>query len=262
MHPAVVVVVLWGTMLSVAAGAVETEIDTTYHYGQIRGFLQTPSGGRPGTTSSRRPSLEELGLDRVSVFDASLQVTQESHVLAGGLQLTRLDSTSTLTTDLTSQNSFFPAGDRVQADVKLDWYRLGYLYRLGPNGRLAKNHHLALGADLVAFDFHYRLDGTGHVDRSYMKMGTRVGGRWDWQISEPWCVAAQAFLPVPLSNTPSILSLSLGAHYRFYRSSRAAVHGTVGLAYTLIDYEDDQEIPNHIRAEMGPLIWLGLGAAF
>lgn len=261
----------WGTMCLAAlvvvlcgakARAAETEIDATYHYGQIRGFLQTPSGGRPGTTSRRRPSFEELGLDRVSVFDAALQVTHERHVLAGGLQWIRLDNATTLTTDLTSQNSFFPAGDRVQADIQLDWYRFGYLYRLGPDGRVAEKHRFALGADLVAFDFHYRLDGTGHVDRSYMKMGTRVGGTWDWQISEPWSVRAHAFVPVPLSNTPSILSLSLETRYRFYRSARPAVHATVGLGYTLIDYEDDQEIPNDIRAEMGPLIWFGLGAAF
>ena len=257
-----IVVVLWGTMASAAPGAVETGLDATYQYGEIRGFLQTPAGGRPGTTSSKRPSFAELGLDRVSVFDAALRVARERHVLAGGLQLIRLDRATTLTRELTSQNSFFPAGDRVQSDVKLDWYRFGYRYRLGPTRRAAQKHRFAVGGDLVAFDFHYQLDGTGHVDLSYMKIGTRLGGTWDWQISEPWSAAAQAFWPVPLSNTPSILSVALGTRYRFYRSSRAAVHATFGLAYTLIDYEDEQDVPNHIRAEMGPLFWFGVGAEF
>src|SRR6266571_3550066 len=41
-------------------------------YGPVSGYMQTPSGGKTGTTSSKRPTLKELGIDNASVFDAEL----------------------------------------------------------------------------------------------------------------------------------------------------------------------------------------------
>src|SRR2546426_5913447 len=38
-------------------------------YGPVSGHMQTPSGGQPGTTSSKRPTLSEMGIDTASGFD-------------------------------------------------------------------------------------------------------------------------------------------------------------------------------------------------
>src|SRR5690348_6400664 len=42
-----------------------------YLYGPIRGNIQTPLGGEPGTTSSHRPTLKEIGIDDTSVWDVN-----------------------------------------------------------------------------------------------------------------------------------------------------------------------------------------------
>ena len=44
-------------------------IEPSYLYGNIQGYVQTPSGGEPGTTSGRRPKLDEIGISSASVYD-------------------------------------------------------------------------------------------------------------------------------------------------------------------------------------------------
>src|SRR5687767_13976426 len=63
--------------LTVAGGAA-TEDDTAFRwglstywmYGPVDGQIQTPSGGRHGTSSVGRPTFEELGIDNVSIIAA------------------------------------------------------------------------------------------------------------------------------------------------------------------------------------------------
>src|SRR5947208_3317467 len=38
-------------------------------YGQLDGYVQIPSGGEPGTTSSHRPKFGELGINNTGVYD-------------------------------------------------------------------------------------------------------------------------------------------------------------------------------------------------
>jgi hypothetical protein len=60
--------------------AFRVALEGSFLYGPVEGFLQTPSGGQPGTTSDKRPTLQELDIDRASVGDASLVVFQPQKV--------------------------------------------------------------------------------------------------------------------------------------------------------------------------------------
>src|SRR2546426_471163 len=50
-------------------------------YGSVGGFLQTPNGGAPGTSSSHRPTLHELGIDDAVLYEAGLRA-QRSYAKA------------------------------------------------------------------------------------------------------------------------------------------------------------------------------------
>ncbi len=246
--------------LATACGAdVSFGFEGVFLYGPIDGYLQTPRGGGEGTTSAQRPTFDELGYDRVSLFDGSGRVWWDRHIVYGGAQIIRLSGDATLTDPLISQDVTFDAGDRVNSDVQLDWYRLGYLHRFDwwPEQRLAPA--LSLGGDAVLFDFHYEMNGTGgHVDRAYTKPAVRLGGELDWTLTQRLSMRARAFESLPFSNTPSILTLGLRAFYCLIDSRENPLSAYIGVSYYRIDYEDDQAVPNHIRAEMGPLLEGGL----
>lgn len=90
----------------------ETEISLSHLSGDAKGYLQTPAGGGAGTTAPERPTLKELGIDSLSIYDFSVgrHVGKGKHKLLGGYQLIRAESTETLSRGLTSQNQNFPAG--------------------------------------------------------------------------------------------------------------------------------------------------------
>jgi len=98
-------------------------------YGPVDGYVQTPAGGAPGTTSGKRPTFQELGIDDFVSAEGSLNLGWRAHGLYAGGRLLRLDGDSTLNSGLVSQGTTFPAGTSVKSRVQLDSYRFGYQYR-------------------------------------------------------------------------------------------------------------------------------------
>ena len=246
--------------LALANHAAATEISLFHLRGDAEGYLQTPAGGQPGSTTSERPTLKELGFDSLSIYDVSVSriFAQGKHKFLGGLQFISADSTTVLNQDLTSQNRNFPAGTTVNADLQTDWLRFNWLYKWRAAKFSDNSFAISPGAGLVLFDFHYQLESnTAKADRAYSKLGYRVGGEIDWRISDKFALKFELFEGLPLPNTPVILSAGLRGKYTLWNKKNT---GSVvaGVAYNRIDYEDQQPFPNHIRIESGPLFTIGL----
>lgn len=247
------------------AGALWFEVSGDLQYGSIDGFFQTPSGGRHGTTSHERPTFDELGINNVLSFDGSLDAHWKMHTLTVGAQLNRFSESSTLHKPLISQNIIFPANSHVNSDIRLDWYRFGYLYTfdLSPKDH-KKSFFISPGIDTALLDFRYELKDheDQHADRAYKKGAVRLLCNIDWKIIEGLDLQARASGSLPISNTPSIINLSLKAEKNLF--SRSGIAGSVylGVAYEKIEYEDNQDVSNHIKAEMWPLVTAGFKVKF
>jgi len=244
------------TQFSVNAGS-------AFLYGSVDGYLQTPAGGHPGTTSSKRPTFDELGFKTMSVLDSYVEVNKGRHEILVGEQFTRLSGKSTLSKDLTSQNINFSAGEVVDAHIKTDWYRFNYLYQCKAPDSLGNSVTISPGAGVVLLDFHDELAGTvGKVDRSYSKLGYRLGGELNWNVTDTLSLKADAFGSLPFPNTPSILSMELQGQYQLWKGRYISGKAIAGAAFNRIDYKDEQTLPNHIRVEMGPLLEVGINLEF
>lgn len=241
------------------------DITAGFLYGSIDGFLQTPSGGHRGTTSHKRPTFDELGINTVLSFDSSLNAHWKMHTLTFGAQLNRVSESSTLHNPLTSRNITFPANSEVDSDIRLDWYRVGYLYTFDLSRKdNKKTIFISPGVDTALLDFNYKLKGHDdqHVDRSYKKAALRLLCNIDWMIIEGLDLQAKASISLPISNTPSIVNLSLVAEKLIFSKSGITGSAYLGVAYQKIEYEDNQDVPNHIKAEMWPLVTTGLKLKF
>src|SRR6266566_929454 len=108
------VLLLVGAISQLAAGAQKGEfhltLESQWMWGPVSGYLQTPSGGQPGTTSRHRPTLEELGIDTASIFDGEIRPGVGDHELYVGGQWIRMSEDATLDEDLISQGNTFAAG--------------------------------------------------------------------------------------------------------------------------------------------------------
>jgi hypothetical protein len=241
----------------------EIIVGTSQAYGSISGYLQTPAGGNPGSSSIRRPTFEELGFEDTNVNQGYFAFSKGNHTVLLDAHLVRLDGYSTLTEPLKSQYRDFAAGETVKADVQTDYYDLIYLYHFTEVDLFGKRMTISPGAGLVVFDFHYELAGASDkADRSYGNVGARIGGELNLTLTEKLSISADAFASIPISNTVSIYSLELLGEYQLWKTSRLETTAILGIAYDYIDYEDEQELPNHIRVELKPLLKIGIEIKF
>ncbi len=253
--------ILWmPRMFSRAQGALQIDAGAAFLRGPVHGRLQTPSGGEPGTTSSGRPSLGELGIDDADVGDFRADLAYGRHGLYFGGRIMHLSGRSMLDRLLISQGVTFPAGSPVDADVQFDWYRLGYRYV--PSGDRAIYLYPSIGATLLGLHYALSSPGLEKVDRSYSKAGAQVGLDMTWPFTEDLSLSGQVLLPIPVAKWPQILSTQLAVKYRFFKRDTVSVSGLLGVDYDWIYYKDSQSVSNDLRANVGPMGLVGLDVRF
>jgi len=236
-------------------------------YGPVSGHVQTPSGGRPGTSSRDRPTLGEIGINTASIFDAEVTGAMRDHGLYLGGQWVRLSGERNLEQSLVSQGQTFLQGSHVKSDVDLDWYRVGYRYRIqrGDEAGLELPNieiYSRLGAAIL--DFHYKLDGAGatRADRAYIKAAPQMGVEMEWHATRNFSLAGELTSTLPFPSMPWIATAELEAKYRFVNNGKMSLGGFVGAAYEKISFHDHQDLSNDINADFGPMLLVGVELRF
>jgi len=236
------------------------EAECSIRFGVINGFLQTPAGGRPGSSSKKRPSLEELDVDDVAMTEVRGSFGWGPHSLIGKARLLAISRQSTLDASLVSNNTHFPPDSSVELSARLNSYRIGYRYSL----ILANDQGATVGLHptigIYLFNFHYRLSDltNGVADRSYTKGAAQAGMEIEWCPKSPFSGVLKFYGSVPVGSAPLILAAEVLGRYRLWRWSGTEGRAFAGIGYERFDYEDEQELPNHIRTTLAPLIFIGL----
>jgi hypothetical protein len=154
--------------------------DASGSYGPISGYMQTPLGGGPSSTSDKRPKFDELGINMMTLVNLSLSAGMDSHSIYGAAHLVDLSGAKTLHEELIFHGRAYPAGMRVNSDVNLSWYEIGYQYNIHfPKERV--NLRMAPTVAFALWDFSAELESTGGKNsRSYIKGTPRVGLEFEW----------------------------------------------------------------------------------
>ena len=265
-----VTLLLFTTLLAAAISAQDLEQPSTpvaitvqgsFNFGSVDGFLQTPAGGRPGTSSRRRPTFDELGIDDVAFYDTRPDIQWHRLRLYGGYQFIRLDGSETLSQPLISHGVPFAAGDSVRSDNRLDWSRIGAGWHFD---FLDRRLELMPKAELALLDFKYHLSSRSQsADRSYIKGCPRLGLEGTYHLSDIISFNVDGSASLPLSNSPQIAALRATANFRLLpHSHRVKPSLFAGVGMEWIDYEDNQTLPNHIKANIGPFLITGVAVTF
>ena len=241
------------------------ELEGALRYGPIHGYLQTPSGGAPGTTSSQRPTFKELNIDDFLSPEASLDLRWRNHAFYGGASLVHLDGNSTLDSTLVSQGTTFPAGAAVKSVIDLDLYRLGYQYSFSWGTETGRRLTISPGAGVALLNFDYSLkaaSGGLAAHRSYLVGGPQLGFSAEWTPPGRFSVAGGIFSSLPEVSNLFILSTQVTWGFRLWGHGERAGKIFLGVGYDWLDYEDNQPVPNHIKADFGPMLRFGINARF
>jgi len=163
-------------------------------------------------------------------------------------------------------NLAIPAGTRVSSDHKVDWYRVGYRYRIQrgdePGAELPLEIHSRVGAAI--FDFHYRLDGSNgaEADRGYVKVAPQMGLELGWHATNKLSIEGEVTSTLPFSSMPWILTTQVVGKYTLWESGRLHLDGFLGAGYQKISFKDNQDVSNDINLDFGPMLMLGLEIRF
>jgi hypothetical protein len=218
-------------------------------YGPISGYVQTPAGGQPGTSDLKRPTFEELGIDNTTYTDIGVRYRRDKYTPYIGLRFINLDSSGILEDDLVTQGHSFLSGEYFDHKTSFD------IYSFGVKGDFAK---LRPKAELAIMDFSYKFaTSSATADRSYAKPTVRVGVEKTLRLDR-FEIGLEASGSIPISGMPEIYTVGAGAKY--WLTEHVGVGATV--QYFYLDYEDDQELPNHLRLEMEPAVSFALVFGF
>jgi len=210
-------------------------------YAPISGYLQTPAGGSPGTSDIKRPTFKELDVDHAAYTDIDLYYRSRKYTPYIGLRLMTVDSSGVLEKDLTTRGQTFSEGESYDHETSFNIYRFGAKYDFA---------YLSPKVELAVMDFDYEFETPGiQVERSYAKSAVRLGAEKTFKI-DALDIIIEASGSIPLSNTPGIYTVGAVVKYWFAEN----VNVGLDVQYFYLDYEDNQDLPNHLRLEMQPAI--------
>jgi hypothetical protein len=238
-------------------------LEGSYLYGSVDGYSQVPNGGQPGTTSAKRPTLSEIGIDTTSLYDAQGIAASGSNEFYLGGQWIPMSGSATLDTTLISHGVTFPAGTRVSSSVDLDWYRIGYRRRM-PLDR-AGEWTLWPSAGAAVLDYSYKLDSTSDTaSRGYLKVNAQLGLDTEWRPGRgPFAIDLQLFATPPITPPlPNMFQEELVGSYRLIDHQSAQLNLFAGVAFEQIWFEDKETVANHINFDFGPMLVAGIDFRF
>lgn len=225
--------------------------------GPVSGYLQTPKGGQPGTTSLKRPTFDEVGAETLIAPTADLRFAYKRHRLHLGGSWMMLHGSETLQQDLTSHTDFYPAGTDMTSDTEIHahWIGYGYAFDLArQRGALT----LTPGIGSYGYGQRYGISGGGsQSSRDFTSYSPMLDAELAWYPGGRMHVTSGLMLVLDdllgLSSPTTLVDATVRVHWDVSRD----VNLFLSVGYTYLDHEDEQTVPNHANLESVP--WFGLG---
>ena len=247
-------------------GRVHAAVSTYVRTGPNKGYMQIPTGGAAGTTSSRRPSLAELGVTNSVEYGARADFDYGKHRGSFEISNMLLHGDGVASQDLVSQGRAFPAGTALSSDSNLTSFNLGYSYLfdicVGHRERL----ELRPGFGWRAVGVHYRMDGSNGLgtNRHYTPTAPNLDLQASWRPRGTGAVRFSGYfartLEFQFSDPLQEMNVTeIWGRMNYDFSSRASLFVETGYKHILL--QDDQPTrQNRILSDFGP--WIGVGGEF
>ena len=226
--------------------------------GKVSGYIQIPSGGEKGTTSDRRPTLLELGIDNIKTFEAAFWYNKNQHGLGLILHPIRFTGSTILNQDLIFHNLDYLKGSKVEYDIKLDWYEIGYSYKYS----LSKNFNISPTIRGVIWDFKTELTVDNiSDDRNFNSGGCRIGLIGDWNINKWFSISVEGIIPLPFN--VQIYTFNINGNVNILKKKDYQLSIYSGISYEKMYFKDGQDDEqNNIDINFGPIWYYGLTISF
>jgi hypothetical protein len=235
----------------------ETRLRAEVRAGPVNGYLQTPKGGTPGTTSLKRPTFDEVGAETLIAPTADLRFAFGRHRVHLGASWWMLHGDETLQQDLTSHDDFYPAGTAMTSDTDIlaSWLGYGYAFELG---RQAGALTVTPGVGVYAYGQKYGISGGGEEStRDFTSISPMFDAELLWYPGGRIHVSGGLMLVLDELLGVSSPTNAVDAVVRLHWDISRTANVFLSLGYSRLEHFDEQVVPNH--AEIESLPWFGIG---
>jgi len=241
--------------------AVTFEVEPSLRAGPVSGYFQIPSGGKPESTSLKRPTLDELGITWSAQVGLGLRARAASHDLYLDGRWLFLTGEGHASGDFTSQGEEFPDGAKLESDSGIGTWALTYGYSI-PLGSEVSGWTLAPRVGITGVTARFKVDGDhgGRTNRSFTHLVPTLGVEL---VLAPEASAWRFLLRGQTTLTYRDRNLhvtDIGA--RFGREFSESLEGWLELGYQHFYLQDSQTFPNQLNIEFGPTLGVGIDWRF
>jgi len=207
----------------------------------------------------------EMKIDEAPVLELEPKPkTGDSGLYLGG-QLANVTGDARLEERLVGQVPMFADGPRVESDVKVDSYRLGYRFPITSArdaDTLPISVHSLMG--LAVLDAKYQSEAVqgARVEEGLFKGAPLIGMEMEWHATRSFSLAGEMTSTVPLSDMPWIFSGRLLGRYKLGGRGQEGLRAFWGVGYERMSFQDQGGVISDIDSDTGPMLLLGIEARF
>jgi len=208
----------------------------------------------------------DMRLDDVKPLDLQPKPKSSDSGLYFGGQLSNLTGDARPDQMLVNQVPTFTDGPRIESDVRVESYRLGYRFPIASgqeaNALLPVSIHSVLGIAVLDATYQREASEGLFVEQGLLKGAPLMGFETEWQATPAFSVAGEMSATLPLSNMPWIFSAQVLGRYQLAGRRDAGIRAFAGLGYQRISFQEQTDVISDIRSDSGPMLLIGIEARF
>jgi len=206
---------------------------------------------------------QNLRLDELTSIDLQPRPSSGVNELYLGGQLVNLSGDARLEDRLIGRARTFTDGPRVESDLAVDQFRLGYRYQLQSGeerGGLPVAIRSVVGLAVLDLKYQMGLAEVADSEQGYLKGAPLMGFEMEWRATRVFSIASEISSTLPLSNMPWIFTTQVLGRVQLAKKRDAGVRAFMGIGYERISLQGD--LITDINSDSGPRLLLGLEARF
>lgn len=243
----------------------EVSIKYLHNYANINGFVQIPKGGQFGSTTTRKPEFNELGIDNINFPKIEINMKWNNLFLYSGVNYNTFKGSSTLEYDLISHDRYLKKGSKIKTEHQYISYDLGFGY----SKAFYENITLSPFLQITATQFNYQYDSK-YLDENTISSGRKfglgsihTGLKSTYKFNDKYKIDLNFKYAIPFDSVRKWGSLEILNTYNVYEKNNHKLNVLFGIGFEYFEYRDTQkDMQNFMKHKLEPIYKLGLEYSF
>lgn len=238
----------------------EYKIKYLHDFGDINGFVQIPKGGKFGTTSSRKPEFNDLGIKRINYPQIELSAKWEKLFINTEINYKVFEGNSKLNYDLVSHDKLLIKNSNIKTKHEYIDYKFGIGYDFINSQKLTFSPFIQYGA--TQFSYQYKTDSISS-GRNFGFGSFHLGSIIKYNITENYNLFFNLKYAIPFDNIRKWGTFELLNSYNVFKRDFDELNILFGLGLEYFEFRDTQkEMQNFMKHKVYPIYKIGLEYKF